>query len=73
VAAFLGIAATTEEGARTPIYLAASPEVAGVTGRYFRRCREVAPKPVADDVAVAQRLWEESDRLCKASADARER
>jgi NAD(P)-dependent dehydrogenase (short-subunit alcohol dehydrogenase family) len=67
VAAFLGIAATTEEGARTPIYLAASPEVAGVTGRYFRRCRDAAPKPVADDVVVARRLWEASERLCMTS------
>ncbi len=64
LAAFLRIAASTEEGARTPVYLASSPEAARVSGRYFRKCREVAPKPIADDVAVAARLWEISERMC---------
>jgi hypothetical protein len=46
--------------ATTPVYLAASPEVAGVTGRYFVRCRPVEPSAAARDDAAARRLWEMS-------------
>src|SRR4051812_19464702 len=45
-------------GAKTSIYLASSPEVASVTGKFFDKCREVAPAPAAQDAAVAKRLWE---------------
>jgi NAD(P)-dependent dehydrogenase (short-subunit alcohol dehydrogenase family) len=62
-AAFLRIAGSTEKGARTPIYLASSADVAATTGRYFRKCREVPAKPIADDADVARRLWEASERL----------
>jgi NAD(P)-dependent dehydrogenase (short-subunit alcohol dehydrogenase family) len=65
VAAFLGIFASTEEGAQTPIHLAASPEVARVTGRYFRKCREVASKPITDDVEIARRMWNASEALTR--------
>jgi NAD(P)-dependent dehydrogenase (short-subunit alcohol dehydrogenase family) len=63
-AAFFGIAGSTEDGARTPIYLASSPEVSATTGKYFRKCREVAAKPITDDADVARRLWEASERMC---------
>jgi NAD(P)-dependent dehydrogenase (short-subunit alcohol dehydrogenase family) len=46
--------------ATTPVYLAASPEVARVTGRYFVRCRPVEPSAAARDDAAARRLWEMS-------------
>jgi NAD(P)-dependent dehydrogenase (short-subunit alcohol dehydrogenase family) len=52
-----------EEGARTSIFLATSPEVEGVTGRYFVRCREATPEPYATDRTQAQRLWERSAAL----------
>ena len=51
------------DGAATPVYLAASPEVSGVTGKYFERCRPVQPAPAASDAAVAARLWDVSERL----------
>jgi retinol dehydrogenase-12 len=54
---------TPEQGARTSIYLCTSPEVEGVTGRYFARCREVSPRPPAEDDAAARRLWELSLRI----------
>jgi NAD(P)-dependent dehydrogenase (short-subunit alcohol dehydrogenase family) len=50
-------------GAATTVYLAASPEVSGVTGKYFDRCRERAPAPAATDMAAAARLWDASERL----------
>jgi len=46
-----------EEGAKTSIYLASSPEVAGITGKYFYRCR---PKPslrASYDVQAQEKLW----------------
>jgi NAD(P)-dependent dehydrogenase (short-subunit alcohol dehydrogenase family) len=54
---------TAEDGAKTSIYLAGSPEVAGVTGRYFDRCREVEPSKAAQDDEAARRLWEVSERM----------
>jgi NAD(P)-dependent dehydrogenase (short-subunit alcohol dehydrogenase family) len=52
-----------DEGARTIIYLASSDQVAGVSGRYFVREREVASSPASNDVAAAQRLWQVSREL----------
>jgi NAD(P)-dependent dehydrogenase (short-subunit alcohol dehydrogenase family) len=40
---------TVEEGARTSVYLASSPEVEGVSGRYFVKCREAPTVPQAVD------------------------
>ncbi|MCL4262118.1 MAG: SDR family oxidoreductase [Anaerolineae bacterium] len=51
------------EGARTSLYLATAPEVAGVTGRYFRNEREERATAVAYDEALAQRLWAISAEL----------
>ena len=52
-----------EKGAETIVYLASSPEVAGVTGRYFADCRPAVPTADAQDDASAARLWAESARL----------
>jgi NAD(P)-dependent dehydrogenase (short-subunit alcohol dehydrogenase family) len=52
-----------EQGAMTTVHLAASPEVAGVSGKFFDNCRERALDPVALDQAAARRLWELSERL----------
>lgn len=52
-----------EKGARTSIYLASSPEVEGVTGKYFIDCRQKRARKDAYDEAAARRLWEESERL----------
>lgn len=48
---------SNEEGAQTPLYCATAPELATVTGRYYDKCREVAPNPLADDEALAKELW----------------
>jgi NAD(P)-dependent dehydrogenase (short-subunit alcohol dehydrogenase family) len=50
-------------GARTSVYLASSPEVEGVTGKYFYKCREKTPHRRARDDEAARRLWEVSERL----------
>lgn len=52
-----------EQGARTSVYLASSPEVEGVTGKYFVRSRARTPSALARDDSAARRLWEESEKL----------
>jgi NAD(P)-dependent dehydrogenase (short-subunit alcohol dehydrogenase family) len=56
-------AARPEPGADTIVHLASSPEVGGVSGRYFYDSREIAPRPAAQDDAVAARLWRESEKI----------
>ena len=56
-------AISPEEGARTIIYLASSPEVAGVTGEYFFECKPTTPTAEARNDADARRLWEMSEEI----------
>jgi retinol dehydrogenase 12 len=56
-------ALTPEEGAKTIIYLASSPEVDGISGKYFHKCEQVTPTLEAQNDADAQRLWEISLQL----------
>jgi len=55
--------ASPAKGALTSIYLASSPEVAGVTGKYFVKCREKEVSAQAQDRQAARRLWAESEAL----------
>ena len=50
-------------GARTSIYLASSPQVAGRTGTYWVRSKPGHMSGHAHDDAAAERLWDESERL----------
>ncbi len=52
-----------EKGAGTSVYLASSPEVAHVSGRFFMKNREMHTKPISYDVRVARRLWDTSEQL----------
>ncbi|XP_075840130.1 retinol dehydrogenase 14 [Microtus pennsylvanicus] len=49
------------EGAQTSIYLASSPEVEGVSGKYFGDCKEEELLPKAMDESVARKLWDISE------------
>jgi retinol dehydrogenase 14 len=49
---------TPDKGAATSIYLASSPEVEGVTGRYFAGRKPKASSPASHDTAAAARLWQ---------------
>jgi retinol dehydrogenase-12 len=53
-------AITPEEGAQTSIYLASSPEVAEVTGKYFVKSTAVSSSAVSYDKAAARKLWDVS-------------
>jgi len=48
---------TAEQGAATSIHLASSPEVEGVTGGYFARCKAVRSSAASYDEALQERLW----------------
>ncbi|HVN28533.1 MAG TPA: SDR family oxidoreductase [Candidatus Binataceae bacterium] len=54
---------SAETGARTQVYLASSPEVEGVTGKYFIDSREARSSAVSHDAGIARRLWEVSARM----------
>ena len=45
------------KGAETVIYLATSPEVAGVTGKYFKNKKAVNSGKETYNTALAKRLW----------------
>lgn len=51
------------QGADNTVYLATSPEVEAVTGKYFVKREAVASSPLSYDVDLAKRLWEVSERL----------
>jgi hypothetical protein len=70
---------TREQGAATSVFLATSPWVEGVGGRYFADCNEVemVPQrqadfsgiaPYAFDQANADRLWQASQRMLRTRA-----
>jgi len=54
---------TPEQGARTSVFLCSSPDVEGVTGKYFAKCKEKTPSANARDKAAAARLWAVSEEL----------
>ncbi len=54
-----------EKGAQTPVYLASSPKVQNVTGRYFVNRRPVKSSASTYDESAARRLWDISAELTK--------
>jgi NAD(P)-dependent dehydrogenase (short-subunit alcohol dehydrogenase family) len=56
---------SNEEGARTPLYCATAPELATVSGRFYDKCREVAPNRLAEDEALARELWTRTEEAVK--------
>ena len=50
-------------GAETPVYLASSPEVDDVTGKYFDKKREKKSSAESYDSELAGRLWAESAKM----------
>jgi retinol dehydrogenase 12 len=56
-------------GAETSVYLASSPEVTDVTGRYFVKCKPTEPSALARDSQTAARLWTLSEELAGLAPD----
>lgn len=51
------------KGADTVVYLASSPEVDGITGKYFARRKEVPSSNESYDEGEQERLWQVSEQL----------
>jgi len=49
---------TPEHGAQTTLYLATSPEVEGVSGKYFVKSRVTKSSRRSYDQTIGSRLWE---------------
>jgi len=54
---------SAEKGGARIVQLAASPELEGVTGKYFEDGKVVDPAPLARDASLATRLWDVSARM----------
>jgi hypothetical protein len=57
------VAITPAEGAKPVLYLATSPDVEGVTGKYFKETRPAASSLISHDPVIGARLWNLSLRL----------
>jgi NAD(P)-dependent dehydrogenase (short-subunit alcohol dehydrogenase family) len=57
------LGSSPEKGALTPLFLATSRDIEGVTGKYFANCQPTQSSPRSLDEAMQRRLWEESTRL----------
>jgi NAD(P)-dependent dehydrogenase (short-subunit alcohol dehydrogenase family) len=62
------VSRSPQKGAETLVWLATSPDVASVNGRYFFDQEQRPPSPEALDTETARRLWEISERQCAGSA-----
>jgi len=54
---------SAEQGGERIVQLAASPDLEGVTGKYFEDGKVVEPSPLARDTSLATRLWDVSARM----------
>jgi retinol dehydrogenase-14 len=59
---------TPAQGAVTPVYLASSPQVEGITGRYFANRKPKTAAKTAYDTAATARLWQASADLAGLAA-----
>jgi NAD(P)-dependent dehydrogenase (short-subunit alcohol dehydrogenase family) len=57
---------TTPQGAATQTYVAVHPAAASVSGEYWSDCNVAKARRDADDVALAERLWAESEKIVAA-------
>lgn len=54
-----------EQGARTTLYLATSPDVEGLSGKYFVNSKERKSSSLSYNEALRQRLWQVSEELVR--------
>lgn len=62
------VGTNAEQGAQTSIYLATSPNVEGITGKYFEKQTAVPSSEESYDPATASRLWQVSEAMTGVSA-----
>lgn len=51
------------EGIQTILYCAMSPDLEGVTGKYYRDCKEGTPHKGVHDIDCQRVLWEKSVKI----------
>ena len=51
------------QGAATQCYVATNPALAAISGQYFADCNIAKPRADAEDAALAQRLWDVSEKI----------
>ncbi|MHA1315210.1 MAG: SDR family oxidoreductase [Candidatus Helarchaeota archaeon] len=51
------------KGAKTSIYLASSPDVQDITGKYFVNCQETKSSDISYDEDLQKKLWDISEKL----------
>jgi NAD(P)-dependent dehydrogenase (short-subunit alcohol dehydrogenase family) len=56
---------SVEAGAKTSVYLATSEEVKGVSGKYFDKRKPRETSKIAQDSALAKKLWEQTEAMLK--------
>lgn len=61
-------ALSPEQGAQTIIHLASSPDVEGVSGKYFHKSKPATPSKPAQNDADAARLWDVSAKIADVGA-----
>ena len=54
---------TPEQGAATQLLLASSPQVEGVSGGYYVKCKAARSSPRSYDASARKRLWEVSEAM----------
>ena len=64
------IAKRPEQGAETSVYLASSPEVEGVSGKYFDNKQAIKSSAASYDTEAARRLWDLSETMVRAKVAA---
>lgn len=62
---FMPFMLSPEKGAKTCIYLASSPQVEDITGKYFVKGTVTVSSKESYDESIAQRLWQVSAELTK--------
>jgi retinol dehydrogenase-12 len=66
--AFMSGRISVEEGSKCSIYLASSPEVQGISGKYFNYdTKEMRSSEESYDQTAAKRLWDVSEKLVASS------
>jgi NAD(P)-dependent dehydrogenase (short-subunit alcohol dehydrogenase family) len=53
----------SEKAAETVIWLASSPDVEGISGKYYSDKKEIKSNSISYDLQVSKKLWEESEGM----------
>eukprot|EP00775_Hariotina_reticulata_P004467 gene4467-4723_t len=59
------------QGAQTSIFLASSPDVEGITSKYYDNCSPITSSPASYNTETARKLWEVSEELTEQAVKAR--